>query len=408
MATQASFRTLDALDVKGKRVLLRADLNVPVREGRITDLTRIERLSPTIRELAENGAKVIVASHFDRPKGVRVPTMSLRPVAAALEEVLGRPVSFADDCLGPVAAAAVAVLEPGDVLVLENTRFHPGEEANDPDLARELAALADIYVNDAFSAAHRAHASTEGVARHLPSYAGRLMQRELEALSLALESPERPVAAIVGGAKISTKLDLLGNMIGRVQLLVVGGAMANTFLAAQGVAVGKSLQEPDMHATARDIMARAQASGCEIVLPVDAVVATEFRAGAASRVVPVGEVPADSMILDAGPETVRALIARLPAIRTVVWNGPLGAFEIAPFDAATVALAQAVAKATEAGTLRSVAGGGDTVSALRHAGVLDRFSYVSSAGGAFLEWLEGKLLPGILALTALDGVVLPS
>ncbi len=408
MATQATFRTLDALDVAGKRVLLRADLNVPVREGRITDLTRIERLSPTIRELADKGARVIVASHFDRPKGVRVPTMSLRPVALALEEVLGRPVSFADDCLGPVAVAAVAVLEPGDVLVLENTRFHPGEEANDPDLARELAALADIYVNDAFSAAHRAHASTEGVARHLPSYAGRLMQRELEALSLALENPERPVAAVVGGAKISTKLDLLGNMIGRVQLLVVGGAMANTFLAAQGVGVGKSLQEPDMHATARDIMARAQASGCEIVLPVDAVVATEFRAGAASRVVPVGEVPADSMILDAGPETVRALIARLPGIRTVVWNGPLGAFEIPPFDAATVALAQAVAKATEAGTLRSVAGGGDTVSALRHAGVVDRFSYVSTAGGAFLEWLEGKLLPGILALTALDGVVLPS
>ena len=408
MATQANFRTLDALDVAGKRVLLRADLNVPVREGRITDLTRIERLSPTIRELADKGARVIVASHFDRPKGVRVPTMSLRPVALALEEVLGRPVSFADDCLGPVAVAAVAVLEPGDVLVLENTRFHPGEEANDPDLARELAALADIYVNDAFSAAHRAHASTEGVARHLPSYAGRLMQRELEALSLALENPERPVAAVVGGAKISTKLDLLGNMIGRVQMLVVGGAMANTFLAAQGVGVGKSLQEPDMHATARDIMARAQASGCEIVLPVDAVVATEFRAGAASRVVPVGEVPADSMILDAGPETVRALIARLPGIRTVVWNGPLGAFEIPPFDAATVALAQAVARATEAGTLRSVAGGGDTVSALRHAGVVDRFSYVSTAGGAFLEWLEGKLLPGILALTALDGVVLPS
>ncbi len=402
-----SFRTLDALVVKGKRVLLRADLNVPVREGRITDLTRIERLSPTIRELAANGARVIVASHFDRPKGVRVPTMSLRPVAVALEQVLGRPVSFADDCLGPVAEAAVAALEPGDVLVLENTRFHPGEEANDPDLSRELAALADIYVNDAFSAAHRAHASTEGVARHLPSYAGRLMQRELEALTLALENPERPVAAVVGGAKISTKLDLLGNMIGRVQLLVVGGAMANTFLAAQGVAVGRSLQEADMHDTARDIMARAASLGCEIVLPVDAVVATEFKAGAASQVVPIGEVPAGSMILDTGPETVRALIARLPAIRTVVWNGPLGAFEIPPFDAATVALAQAVAAATQAGRLRSVAGGGDTVSALRHAGVVDRFSYVSSAGGAFLEWLEGKMLPGIQALVSLEGIAFP-
>ena len=406
-AGTGSFRTIDGLETRGRRVLLRADLNVPVRDGAITDLTRIERLSPTIRELADSGARVIVASHFDRPRGVRVPTMSLRPVADALGQVLGRPVAFAADCIGPVAEAAIAALAPGDVLVLENTRFHPGEEANDPDLARALAALADIYVNDAFSAAHRAHASTEGIARHLPAYAGRLMQRELEALTLALEHPERPVAAIVGGAKISTKLDLLGNMVGRVDVLVIGGAMANTFLAAAGVAVGRSLQEPDMHATAREIAARARAGGCEIVLPTDVVVATEFRAGADQRVVPVGAVPPDSMILDAGPDTVRALVARLPGIRTVVWNGPLGAFEIPPFDAATVALAQAVAAATETGTLRSVAGGGDTVSALRHAGVADRFSYVSTAGGAFLEWLEGKVLPGIRALVSLDGVILP-
>jgi phosphoglycerate kinase len=401
------FKTLDHADVRNKRVLLRADLNVPLRDGAITDLTRIERLSPTIRELAEKGAKVIVVSHFDRPNGKPVAAMSLRPISAALRDVLGRDVFFADNCIGPVAEEAVAALEPGQVLVLENTRFHPGEEDNDPEMARALAGLADIYVNDAFSAAHRAHASTAGVAQHLPSHAGRLMQRELEALSAALEHPERPVGAVVGGAKISTKLELLGNLVGRVDVLIIGGAMANTFLAAQGVAVGKSLQEPDMHETAREILAHAEASGCEIILPVDAVTATEFRANAPTRTVPIGAVPADAMILDLGPETVAKLKAALPGLRTLVWNGPLGAFETPPFDAATVALAHAVADATKAGKLRSVAGGGDTVSALRHAGVLDKMSYVSTAGGAFLEWLEGKVLPGIRALQSLDGVIFP-
>ena len=403
-----AFRTLDDVDVAGKRVLLRADLNVPVRDGAITDLTRIERLTPTISELAERGAKVIVVSHFDRPKGVRVPAMSLRPVTAALRDVLGRDVFFADDCVGPVAAEAVARLEPGQILVLENTRYHPGEETNDPAMARELAGLADLYVNDAFSTAHRAHASTEGVTRHLPSHAGRLMQRELEALTAALDNPERPVAAIVGGAKISTKLELLGNLVGRVDVLVIGGAMANTFLAAQGVNVGKSLQEADMHETARRILAQARAANCDIVLPIDAVTATEFRANPPTRTVAIGDVPADAMILDVGPQTVAALVARLPSLRTLVWNGPLGAFETPPFDAATVTLAHAVAAATKAGKLRSVAGGGDTVAALKHAGVVDQMSYVSTAGGAFLEWLEGKILPGIRALENLEGVIFPA
>ncbi len=401
------FKTIDGIDVANKRVLLRADLNVPVRDGRITDLTRIERLSPTIRELAEAGARVIVVSHFDRPGGQRVETMSLRPVSAALRDVLGRDVFFADDCVGPVAEDAVGRLEPGQVLVLENTRFHAGEEANDPAMARALAGLADIYVNDAFSAAHRAHASTEGVARHLPSHAGRLMQRELEALTAALDHPERPVGAIVGGAKVSTKLALLGNMMGRVDVLVIGGAMANTFLAAQGVGVGRSLQEPDMHETARDILAQARASGCEIILPVDAVTATEFRADPPTRIVAIDAVPGDAMILDVGPRTLDLLRAKLPSLRTLVWNGPLGAFETPPFEASTMALAHAVAEATQAGHLRSVAGGGDTVAALRQAGVIDRISYVSTAGGAFLEWLEGKMLPGIQALQSLEGIVLP-
>ncbi len=403
-----NIKTLDHVDVSGKRVLLRLDLNVPVRDGKITDLTRIERACPTIAELAHKGARVIVLSHFDRPKGKRVPEMSLRPLSAAIRDVLGLDVFFADDCVGPIAEEAVATLEPGQVLLLENTRFHKGEEENDETLSRQLASLADIYVNDAFSAAHRAHASTAGVAAHLPSHAGRLMQRELEALTAALEEPERPVCAIVGGSKISTKLELLGNLVGKVDVLVIGGAMANTFLAALGTDVGRSLQERDMHATARDIMANAQAQNCEIVLPVDAVTATEFRANPPVRVVPIGEVPADSMILDVGPKTVEALIARLPGFKTLVWNGPLGAFETAPFDAATVALAHAVADATDAGALRSVAGGGDTVAALRHAGVVDRMSYVSTAGGAFLEWLEGKMLPGILALDNVSGVLMPA
>ncbi len=403
-----NIRTLDGVDVAGKRVLLRLDLNVPVRDGKITDPTRIERASPTIAELVHKGAKVIVLSHFDRPKGKVVPGMSLRPLSSAMRDVLGVDVFFADDCVGPVAEEAVARLEPGQVLLLENTRFHKGEEENDPALSRRMAALADIYVNDAFSAAHRAHASTAGVAAHLPSHAGRLMQRELEALTAALEDPERPVCAIVGGSKISTKLELLGNLLAKVDVLVIGGAMANTFLAAQGIDVGRSLQETDMHATALEIMARAEAQHCEIVLPVDAVTATELRADPPVRIVPIDRIPADSMMLDVGPKTVEMLRARLPSFKTLVWNGPLGAFEIPPFDAATVALAHAVADATDAGALRSVAGGGDTVAALRHAGVVDRISYVSTAGGAFLEWLEGKMLPGILALDALGGVVMPS
>jgi phosphoglycerate kinase len=393
-----TFRNLDNVDVAGRRVLLRADLNVPVRDGKITDLTRIERLSPTIRELAAKGAKVIVCSHFDRPKGKRVPEMSLRPMAEALAHVLGSPVAFADDCIGEPAARAVAALADGGVLVLENTRFYPGEENNDPAFAAELAKLADIFVNDAFSAAHRAHASTEGVARLLPAYAGRLMQAELEALHAALDNPARPVAAIVGGAKVSTKLELLGNLLARVDLLVIGGAMANTFLAAQGIDVGKSLQEAEMHGMARDILARAKTTNCTIVLPVDAVVAREFKPNPPTETVPIAAVPADAMILDVGPATVAALIARLPSLKTLVWNGPLGAFETPPFDAATTALARAVADATDTGALRSVAGGGDTVSALRHAGAIDRMTYVSTAGGAFLEWLEGKTLPGVAAL----------
>jgi phosphoglycerate kinase len=393
-----SFRTLDNVDVAGKRVLLRADLNVPVRDGKISDLTRLERLTPTIRELVGKGAKVIVCSHFDRPKGKRVPEMSLAPVAAALGEVLGQRVRFAEDCIGLPAQQAVDRMARGDVLVLENTRYYAEEEKNDPKFAAELAKLADLYVNDAFSAAHRAHASTEGVAHLLPAYAGRLMQAELEALDAVLGNPQRPVAAIVGGAKVSTKLDLLGNLVAKVNVLVIGGAMANTFLSAQGINVGKSLQEAEMHPTALDILARAKVAGCDVMLPTDAVVADALKPGVATRTVAVNAVPGDAMILDVGPATVAALTQRLASLKTLVWNGPLGAFETPPFDAATTALAKAVAAATERGALRSVAGGGDTVSALRHAGVLDKMSYVSTAGGAFLEWLEGKTLPGVAAL----------
>ena len=393
------FRTLDNLDVAGKRVLLRADLNVPLRDGKITDLTRIERLSPTIRELSGKGAKVIVCSHFDRPKGKRVKEMSLAPIAAALGEVLGQRVRFVEDCTGVAAEQAVGLLAPGAVLVLENTRFHAGEEANDPTFAAALARLAEVFVNDAFSAAHRAHASTEGVAHLLPAYAGRLMQAELQALDAALGNPVRPVAAIVGGAKVSTKLELLGNLVGKVDLLIIGGAMANTFLAAQGKRVGKSLQEADMHQTALDILAKARDAGCQVWLPTDAVVARTFEPDPPTEVVAADAVPAHSMILDVGPASVAALIQQLPSLQTLVWNGPLGAFETPPFDAATVALARAVAAATKNG-LRSVAGGGDTVAALRHAGVIDQLTYVSTAGGAFLEWLEGKTLPGVAALAA--------
>ena len=391
-------RVLDAVEVRGLRVLLRADLNVPVRDGVISDLTRIERLSPTIRELSQAGARVVVCSHFDRPKGHYAAAMSLLPMANALAKVLGRPVAFATDCIGPAAATMVDAMHDGDVLVLENTRFHIGEEANDPVFAADLAANADLYVNDAFSAAHRAHASTTGVAKLLPSYAGRLMQQELQALGAALGSPQRPVAAIVGGSKVSTKLELLGNLCRKVDVLVIGGAMANTFLAASGTNVGRSLQEADMHDTARLILKQAEAAGCTVVLPSDAVVAREFKANAATEIVDIDHIPADAMMLDVGPYTVGALKHRLSALKTLVWNGPLGAFETPPFDRGTTSLAIAVAEATKAGTLRSVAGGGDTVAALRGAGVMDDLTYVSSAGGAFLEWLEGKTLPGVAAL----------
>jgi len=391
-------RTLDGVAVGGKRVLLRVDLNVPVQDGKITDLSRIERVAPTIQELSGKGARVVVLSHFDRPKGKRVPAMTLAPMATALGTVLGRRVRFAEDCIGLPAQQAIATMSDGDVVVLENTRFHPGEEANDPAFARALAALGEIFVNDAFSAAHRAHASTEGLAHLLPSYAGRLMQAELTALAAALTTPARPVAAVVGGSKVSTKLDLLGNLLGKVDMLVIGGAMANTFLAAGGHKVGRSLQEADMHATATAIIARAKAGQCTLILPVDAVVAPALAAGAATTVVAIDAVPADAMILDLGPRSVAALEAMVGQLKTLVWNGPLGAFETPPFDAATTAFARAVATATQAGHLRSIAGGGDTVSALRHAGVAEQLTYLSTAGGAFLEWLEGKVLPGVAAL----------
>jgi phosphoglycerate kinase len=393
-------RSLDEVVVNGQRILLRADLNVPTNGFVVTDTTRLERLAPTILELADKGARVIILSHFDRPAGKVVPEMSLMPVAHALSQVLGRKVAFAEDCVGPDAARAIEAMVAGDILVLENTRFHAGEEENDPAFAAELARLGDIYVNDAFSAAHRAHASTEGVARLLPAYAGRLMEAELAALEAALGAPKRPVCAIVAGSKVSTKLDLLSNLVAKVDMLVIGGAMANTFLAAQGKAVGASLQEPDLHDTARQIMKTAAAHKCEILLPIDVVVANTLAADAISSVVLVDDIPADMMALDVGPGTVDALIARLPTIRTLLWNGPLGAFETKPFDAATNKLAQAVAAATKAGTIVSVGGGGDTVSALKLAGVDQEMSYLSTAGGAFLEWMEGKLLPGVEVLSA--------
>ena len=395
-----AFRTLDGAEVAGKRVLLRADLNVPLHDGKVSDATRLERLCPTIHELSEKGAKVIVCSHFGRPKGKRVPEMSLAPVAQALGTVLGRSVLFAEDCIGIPAEQAVERMHGGDVLVLENTRFHPGEEKNDPGFASQLARLADLYVNDAFSTAHRAHASTEAVAHLLPAYAGRLMQAELQALEAALGNPQRPVMAIVGGAKVSTKLDLLGNLVSRVDVLVIGGAMANTFLAAEGRNVGASLQENEMHDTARDILQRAKEASCRVVLPSDAVVAHALAADVPIRTVPVDAVPPDDKILDVGPATVHAIVEALGAVHTLIWNGPLGAFETPPFDRATVAVARDVAERTQAGALRSVAGGGDTVAALREAGVIERLSYVSTAGGAFLEWMEGKTLPGVAALTA--------
>lgn len=395
----SAFQTLDDFDPAGKRVLLRCDLNVPMSEGKVTDGTRLERLVPTIDALTERGARVLIASHFGRPKGQVVGEMSLEPVARELASILNRDVAFAPDCIGDAAMEAAAALRDGEILVLENLRFHTGEEANDPAFVKSLADLAEVYVNDAFSVSHRAHASTEGVAHVLPSYAGRLMQAELDALGRALEAPERPVMAIVGGAKIGSKLELLGNLIGRVDHLAIGGGMANTFLFAMGVDIGKSLCEQDMADTARDILKRADGSGCEIILPSDVVIAPEFKQNAPSRTVPVDAVPDDQMILDIGMGTVKALAAKLSEIRTVVWNGPVGAFEVPPFDTGTSELVRAVADASQRGGLLSVAGGGDTVAALNHAGVLDRFSYVSTAGGAFLEWLEGKELPGVAALS---------
>jgi phosphoglycerate kinase len=393
----STFRTLDQVDLKGKRVLLRVDLNVPMDDGEVSDLTRIERIAPTVAEIADKGGKAILLSHFGRPKA-RDPKDSLKPIAGVLASVLKRPIGFAGDCVGPVAEAAVGAMRNGDIVCLENTRFHKGEEKNDDAFVAALAALGDIWVNDAFSVAHRAHASTEGLGHKLPAYAGRTMQAELEALRKALEAPQRPVVAIVGGAKISTKLDLLGNLAAKVDALVIGGGMANTFLAAQGRGVGKSLCEHDLADTARQILANAKAQKCEIVLPVDAVVTKEFKAHAASRVVAVDAVAADEMILDIGPRTVEHVVSVLARAKTLVWNGPFGAFEMEPFDDGTVEVAEAAAELTDTGRLVSVAGGGDTVAALNAAGVADRFTYVSTAGGAFLEWMEGKPLPGVEVL----------
>ena len=396
------FRTLDQLDPRGKRVVLRADLNVPAKDGKVTDTTRIDRSAATIRELSDKGGKVIILTHFGRPKG-REEKYSQKLLLEPLVKALGRPVAWADDVIGIDAVEAVKAMKDGDVLLMENVRFHPEEEQNDPTFARALADLGDVYVNDAFSTAHRAHASTEAIARLIPAYAGRLMQVELEALGKALEHPEKPVAAVVGGAKVSTKLDLLGNLVSRVDYLIIGGGMANTFLYAQGIEVGKSLCEKDLADTAREIIVKAKAAHCHIVLPVDVVVAGEFAENAPNKVVSVNAVPDDMMILDAGPASVEAIIDRLNGCKTLVWNGPLGAFEIAPFDAATNAVAQAAAQRTKEGKLLTVAGGGDTVAALAKAGVEEKFSYVSTAGGAFLEWLEGKVLPGVAALTPKSG-----
>lgn len=393
----SAFRTLDRVDVRGKRVLIRVDLNVPMEGGTVSDDTRLRAAAPTIREISDKGGKVVLLSHFGRPKG-RDEKYSLRQVVPALSQTIGKPISFAADCIGEEAEKAIAAMKPGDVLALENTRFHEGEEKNAPELVEALAKLGDIYVNDAFSVSHRAHASTEGLARKLPSYAGRSLQAELNALGRVLETPEKPVAAIVGGAKISTKLELLGNLLAKVDFLIIGGAMANTFLAAQGKNIGKSLAETDMLDTARKILADVKARGSEIVLPVDAVIAKKFEARAPSRVVSVDAVGSDEMILDIGPKSVEHVIATLARSKTLVWNGPFGAFEMEPFDIGTIAAAEAAAELTAAGKLVSVAGGGDTVAALNHAGAVNRFSYVSTAGGAFLEWLEGKELPGVEAL----------
>jgi phosphoglycerate kinase len=390
-----AFKTLDDADVAGKRVLLRVDLNVPVANGHVTDATRIERVAPTILELSKKGAKVILLAHFGRPKDGPTPEFSLKPIAHAVAKVIGQNVHFAEDSVGAKAAEAVAKLGNGDILLLENTRFHKGEEKNDPAYVKALAANGDIYVNDAFSAAHRAHASTEGLAHVLPAYAGRTMQAELEALESGLGNPKRPVVAVVGGAKVSSKLDLLGNLVEKVDALVIGGGMANTFLAAQGVKVGKSLCEHDLADTAREIMAKAQAANCTIILPVDAIVAWHFEANAPFHAYGLDAIPEDGMILDVGPQSIERIKGAIDDAATLVWNGPLGAFELTPFDKATVAAARHVAERTRSGHLVSVAGGGDTVAALNHAGIADDLTYVSTAGGAFLEWMEGKPLPGV-------------
>jgi phosphoglycerate kinase len=394
------FRTLDAASVAGQRVLLRVDLNVPMEHGKVTDATRIDRVLHTIREIAGKGGKVILLAHFGRPKGGPDEANSLRPVAAAVAEHLGKPVAFAADCVGPLAAAAIAALRDGDVLLLENTRFHKGEEKNDPAFSDALAALGDLYVNDAFSAAHRAHASTEGVAHRLPAFAGRAMQAELEALGKALDAPARPVVAIVGGAKVSSKLDLLGNLVAKVDALVIGGGMANTFLNAQGYAVGKSLCEKDLAGTAREILDKAQAAHCAVLLPIDAIVAYHFAADAPAHDYGVDAIPDSGMMLDIGGLSVDRIKAAIDGAATVVWNGPLGAFELSGFQHATYDLARHVARRTKARRLVSVAGGGDTVAALNGAGVAGDFTYVSTAGGAFLEWMEGKALPGVEVLRA--------
>lgn len=393
------FKTLDDIgDIRGKRVLVRVDLNVPMADGKVTDATRIERVGPTIAELSGKGAKVILLAHFGRPRGEANAEFSLEPVAKATADALGRAVGFAGDCIGEKAAGAIAAMKDGDVLLLENTRFHKGEEGNDPDFVKALAANGDLYVNDAFSAAHRAHASTEGLAHVLPAYAGRTMQAELEALEKGLGSPVKPVVAIVGGAKVSTKIDLLMNLVKKVDALVIGGGMANTFLAARGTEVGKSLAEHDLAKTARQIMIEAAEAGCAVILPVDGVVAREFRANADNETVAIDAVPADAMILDAGAKSIEVIDQWIDRAATLVWNGPLGAFEIEPFDRATVEAARHAASRTRAGKLVSVAGGGDTVAALNHAGAAGDFTYVSTAGGAFLEWMEGKPLPGVEVL----------
>jgi phosphoglycerate kinase len=389
-----SLRTLDGVDVKGKRVLVRCDFNVPVENGKVADATRIKRAAPTILEIAGRGGKVVLLSHFGRPKG-RDLTDSLKPLVPAIAQALGRPVAFAQDCIGEQALSAVNAMRAGDVLCLENTRFHQGEERNDPDFVAQLAALGDIFVNDAFSASHRAHASVEGLGHRLPAYAGRALAEEVEALTRVLETPARPLAAIVGGAKISTKLDLLGNLIAKVDTLVIGGGMANTFLAALGKGVGKSLCEHELLASARNVLASAQAEGHEIVLPVDVVVAAELKANAPSRVVTVDHVEGADMILDIGRRSIEHVCSVLARAKTLVWNGPFGVFETEPFDNGTVEVAEAAAELSSAGKLVTVAGGGDTVAALHAAGVAERFTYVSTAGGAFLEWLEGKALPGV-------------